>query len=502
MQYEENNNHSENPYQPPKPVDEKAAETSWRLEEPTSGGPDKLYEYWRYRILFSTMIGYIFFYFIRKNLSMAMPLIEEELGITKATLGIFLTMHGLLYGLSRFTNGILADRANPRYFMAGGLLLCAIMNYAFGMSAQIAGNATWQWLATGCFGVNPIVFAMGVFWVLNGWFQGMGFPPCAKSLSHWFAPEERGVKFSIWNTSHSIGAGFVFLLNAVIIWWTRDWRYCFFIPSGLAILGAFFLWDRLRDTPESMGLEPVEDYYHRKHGLETHLDKSLSETAESSPQESWGRILLENVFTNPAIWIIGFANFFVYVVRFTMLDWVPAFLKDHKGIEVVQAGIVSSAYEFVGVLGMLAGGVLMDKVFRGRGGKVCFLYMFGCTITIALYWWVNPQTMFLNAVFLAILGFFIYGPQCLIGVIAANVATKKAAAAANGLTGILGYLSGIISGVGVGYVAENHGWDAVLIALIGFSFLGTVLFLFVFNAAAPEQLAAEKAAAEKQGDYQ
>jgi OPA family glycerol-3-phosphate transporter-like MFS transporter/OPA family sugar phosphate sensor protein UhpC-like MFS transporter len=422
------------------------------------------------------MFGYIFFYFIRKNLSMAMPLLESDLGIGKQELGLFLTLHGLLYGFSRFVNGIIADRVNPRWFMAAGLFLCALANFGFGMS-----NAVWL---------------MGIFWILNGWFQGMGFPPCAKSLTHWFAAEERGVKFSIWNTSHSIGAGLVFLLNAGIILLFHDWRYCFFIPGTIAVFGAFFLLERLRDSPESMGLDPVENYYAKKHGQiseqkndeisDEKTDEKQNEKSEPI-QEGLGRTLYKHVYSNPAIWFISLANFFVYIVRFSILDWAPTFLKQAKGIDIAQAGVVSSCYELIGVIGMLCGGLLMDRIFRGRGSKVCFLYMLGCTITMGFFWWTNSSSVWVNALFLAVLGFFIYGPQCLIGVIAANVATKKAAAAANGLTGIFGYMSVIVTGWGVGFVAEKYDWNAVFLCLIGASFIAMLLFCFVLNAAAPEQ---------------
>ena len=83
---------------------------------------DKDYEYWRWRILLGTMIGYIFFYFVRKSITMAMPGLEE-IGITKTTLGLFLTIHGVLYGVARFVNGVWSDRVNPRYFMSYLMLL-------------------------------------------------------------------------------------------------------------------------------------------------------------------------------------------------------------------------------------------------------------------------------------------------------------------------------------------------------------------------------------------
>ena len=448
----------------------------------TQNNPNRIksYEYWRTRILYSTMFGYIFFYFIRKNLSMAMPLIEEDLGISKVELGVFLTAHGILYGISRFCNGILADRVNPRYFMAGGLFLCAAANFGFGMSSTV-------WL-------------MGLCWLANGWFQGMGFPPCANSLSRWFAAEERGIKWSIWNTSHSIGAGLIFLINAWAIWYFQDWRFCFFIPATLGIIGTYILFNRLRDAPETMGFQPVEEYYEKKIGRPPEAIKKAIEAVEDDEQtaQSWGKTLVKHVYSNPAIWIISFANFFVYIVRFSILDWAPTFLKQHKGIDIHHAGIVSSCYELMAIFGMLAGGYLMDKTFRGRGAKVCCLYMLGCTYAMVLFWYTDSNNVFVNAAFLAVLGFFIYGPQCLIGVVAANLATKKAAAAANGLTGIFGYASVIVTGWGVGLISHYYGWNAVFLCLCGASFMAMILFLFVLNVAAPEQIAAEHTEREQQ----
>jgi len=69
----------------------------------------KKYRYWQGRVLLASIIGYATFYFVRKNLSIAMPAMEHNLGIGKANLGLFLTLHGLLYGVSKFANGFLAD---------------------------------------------------------------------------------------------------------------------------------------------------------------------------------------------------------------------------------------------------------------------------------------------------------------------------------------------------------------------------------------------------------
>src|SRR6185295_8156104 len=79
------------------------------------------YRRWQRRVLFSSIIGYATFYFVRKNLSIAMPVMEHSLGIQKTQLGLFLTLNGLLYGVSKFANGFFGDRANASALIVPGV---------------------------------------------------------------------------------------------------------------------------------------------------------------------------------------------------------------------------------------------------------------------------------------------------------------------------------------------------------------------------------------------
>ncbi len=93
------------------------------------------YRHWQPRILLASTIGYAVYYFVRVNLPVAMPAMEKNLHITKTSLGLFLTLHGVIYGVSKFLNGFLGDRANARTFMATGLFLSALVNFAFGSAS-------------------------------------------------------------------------------------------------------------------------------------------------------------------------------------------------------------------------------------------------------------------------------------------------------------------------------------------------------------------------------
>ena len=171
----------------------------------------KRFQSWQFRSIVGVMIGYAIFYIVRKNLSMAIPGMEADpdLGFTKTDLGIFLTLNGVVYGISKFVNGFIGDRVNARWFMMFGLAMCAVCNLIFGMSS--------------------VVWLFGLMWVLNGWFQGTGYPPCARVLCHWVHPNQLATKMSIWNTSHSIGAFVALVLCGYIV--SFGWRWCFFIPE-------------------------------------------------------------------------------------------------------------------------------------------------------------------------------------------------------------------------------------------------------------------------------
>ena len=413
------------------------------------------YRRWQKRVLVSSIVGYATFYFVRKNLSIAMPAMES--GIQKTQLGLFLTMHGLLYGVSKFANGFLGDRANARVMMVSGLAMSALLNLLFGFSST--------------------VIALGVIWTLNGWFQGMGFPPCARLMTNWFSPKELATKFSIWNMSHPVGGALVVILCGYLVGF--NWRLCFFVPAIIALGCAAFLWFTLPDTPPSVGLPEVAGT-----GLQS-----------SDSREEFRRFVVDNVFRNKFIWIVSVANFFVYIIRYAVLDWGPTLLTESKHIHITRAAWMVAGFEFCGLLGAVLGGWMTDRWFGGRAVRVCLIYMILAGVSVFLFWKIPGQSELGTATLLGAAGFFIYGPQCLLAVAAANLATRKAAATAIGLTSIFGYASTVVSGWGLGALAQHYGWNKVFVGLIIVAGLGSVLFALAWNAKAhgyEEQVSSEQ----------
>ena len=174
---------------------------------------DKQYPKFRWAILESTFIGYAVFYFVRNNLSVVKPALGEALKYTNDDVGNILAITAICYGVGKFLNGSLSDRSNPRKFMPFGLLLTAGLNIAFGASQNYSIHL--------------------VLWALNGFVQGMGWPPCGRSLGHWYSLKERGSIFGIWNVAHNVGGGLIGVIAGYSAS-TWGWQSAFYVPAALA----------------------------------------------------------------------------------------------------------------------------------------------------------------------------------------------------------------------------------------------------------------------------
>lgn len=438
----------------------------------------KKYRYWEWRTIIVLSIGYALFYFVRKNLGMAIPAMEAELGISKTQLGIFLTLHSLIYGCSRFVNGLLVDRFSKKRIMALGLLLTCVVNLFICFSPKLNGLLTL--LDAEGKATLGLVYLIGSLWVINGYIQGMGVPPCVSLLAHWIKPDELATKQSVWNVSHTLGAGLVVALCGFMLdrFGYSAWYLCFIVPALIALVGVPMLFFGLKDDPSEVGLPPVEKMN------ENAGDKLEEENPfENISGDLYKKIINKMVFANPYIWILGLSNFCVYVIRLTILDWGASFLTEEKGMDIAEAGGLLATTEIVGgTLGMLLAGWLSDKLFKSKAHRTCFFCVVFATLAFFLFWKCNSLVM--SFVYLVISAFFIYGPQALYGVCASQQATKYAAGTGNGIVGVFGYASSVVSGVMFGSMAETGGWDSVFPVAIAFGIAGAIATGMMWNAPA------------------
>lgn len=414
---------------------------------------DPTYKKLRLQVFLGIFIGYAGYYLVRKNFSMAMPHLID-MGYTKTQVGVALSAISISYGISKFLMGTVSDRSNARIFLSLGLILSAF-------TMIIMGVSTWA--------ISSITI-MFILLFLNGWFQGMGWPPCGRVVVHWFSVKERGTKMSIWNVAHNVGGGLMAPIAIAGIGLFGAWQGALIFPAVIALAVAIIAYLLIRDTPQSCGLPPIEKYKN-----EYTRDYNESHEKELSTKQ----ILLDYVLVNKLIWYIALANAFIYLVRYGVLDWAPTYLKEAKGFSLSETGWAYFLYEWAGIPGTLICGWLSDKIFNGRRAPATIIYMVLVTIAVFVYWKNPAGNPLVDNIALIAIGFLIYGPVMLIGVHALDLVPKKAAGTAAGLTGLFGYLGGaVFANAAMGYVVDAQGWDGgfyVLIAACVLSILFTAL---------------------------
>lgn len=408
---------------------------------------NQLYRYWRLHIMIALYAGYSVYYFTRKSFNYVMPEMIKDLGLDVTDIGLLSTAFYIVYGVSRFASGIMSDRSNPRYFMGIGLIITGFINIFFGMSSSL------------------LLFT--IFWIANAFFQGWGWPPCSKSLTLWYSRNERGFWWSVCNTSHNVGGAIIPLLAGGLAV-HYGWRYGMYIPGVIAIVVGLFVCWRLRDRPRSMGLPTVGQW--RDDEME------LKQEARSQPLPVLD-ILVKYVLTNKYIWLLAISYVLVYIVRIGINDWSNLYLIKEYGYDLVKANSALSMLEIGGFIGTMVAGWGSDFFFKGNRTPMNIIFMLGIGASAAILWQFPNMGYGVMAACFFFIGFFIFGPQMLIGMAAAEASHKDSAGAATGFVGLFGYLGAALSGYPLAKIIQSAGWDGFFISMIGATLLSALLLV-------------------------
>ena len=330
---------------------------------------DKRYKKMRMQVFTGAFIGYAAFYLVRKNFSMAIPFLDK-FGIDKGELGTVLAMNAIAYALSKFLMGSVSDRSNARKFLPLGLILSALAMAFMVWPIQAFDLVTHP--------ENKIwaLMLLGFLNFLVGWFNGMGWPPCGRIMTHWFSLHERGTWMSVWNCAHNVGGALVGPMAVYGAAWFGSWFYgqnsdlyflagTFLFPAAVGLLIAIVAYCLLRDTPQSVGHPSIEKWRN---------DYPKNYSAKSEEVLTTKEIFFKYVFNNKFLWFIACANAFIYMVRYGALDWAPTLLTN-AGFDIKQAGWAYFAFEIAAIPGTLFCGWLSDKVFNGRRAVPTIIFM-------------------------------------------------------------------------------------------------------------------------------
>lgn len=415
---------------------------------------------WRYRIFALTWLGYAGFYLCRKNVGIVVPELKE-VGLTDLQYANYLFVNSLMYCLGQFTSGILSDRFGPRLIVGTGLFTSVLATFCLGFTFTL-----------------PIL--MLVLGAINGLGQSTGWSGLVKNMACWFRRNERGIVMAWWGTCYVLGGAIASSFTTYCIYdfpffRAFEWRLGFFIPALALFLIAILFVLLTRNKPSDVGLPdfPEDDEI-------VPSDSSAAPAAISTPPTSLSIIM--EILAKPSVWIIALMYFFLKLIRYAFIFWLPLYMAERLGYSGKEAGYTSVIYELVGFLGAIAAGYFSDKLFQSRRFPVGALFLWGLGISFFIHPTIAQWGHMYNAIGIGLIGFLTFGPDTLMtGAGAQDEGSQRGAATAAGLINGVGSIGQMISGYVIAFAKNAYGWDAIFYLFVTFSFISGAILATKWN---------------------
>ncbi|MDU3068591.1 MAG: MFS transporter [Escherichia coli] len=198
-------------------------------------------------------------------------------------------------------------------------------------------------------------------------------------------------------------------------------------------------------------------------------------------------ILTKYVLLNPYIWLLSFCYVLVYVVRAAINDWGNLYMSETLGVDLVTANTAVTMFELGGFIGALVAGWGSDKLFNGNRGPMNLIFAAGILLSVGSLWLMPFASYVMQATCFFTIGFFVFGPQMLIGMAAAECSHKEAAGAATGFVGLFAYLGASLAGWPLAKVLDTWHWSGFFVVISIAAGISALLLLPFLNAQAPRE---------------
>ena len=381
--------------------------------------------------LCTLIVGYIGVYLCRKNLSVALPLMQQEFGITKAKAGIVVSASTLAYAYGKLICGPIVDRLGGRASFLWALLLVCL----FG---AVGGAASSIMMLTITYSANR--------------FSGSGaWGAMVKLVPDWFPKSKLASALSWLCLSYVVGGALAAFFAAQVLSWFGSWRAVMSVPSVVLLFVLVLCWFVLpRAKPE-----PKQE-----------------SGACPAAQTPWNLKAILSLFKSRHFLIVCCLSFTLTLVRETFNAWTVDYLYKQGGGNLGRAANWSSVFDLAGGLGILAIGHLYDHITGARRKWALAGILAAAAVVLATIAVAPLRGVVTAAVLVGVTGFLIYGPYSLLsGVMAVEVEGKGRAATVACLVDATGYFAGVLAGAGFGAIVDKGGYS------LGFSMLSFLMLV-------------------------
>lgn len=428
------------------------------------------------RTLVLLFLGYASCYFCRSNLSVATPLLADELGRRGISHADALIAIGSLTSL-----GVIA-------YALGKWFLTGLGDYWGGKRNLLiaTGGAA---LFTLLFASSSVLPVFTLAWIGNRMTQSIGWSALVKVSSKWFNYSRYGTIAAILTCSYLIGDAAARESMGVLLDLGVGWRGLFVF--GACVAGLMFVCNLLflRESRTEEGHSEAEVN-----------PRNVFADGQAEPQSFIERILpLLRSRRFLMVCALGFAS---TMIRETLNTWNPAYLHDFAHLSVSRAAALSAIFPGVGAVSVVLAGWLSDRLGANARALLLIIGLSTTAASLLLLSMVPAGAAggALPVLMIGVVGFCLLGPYSFLpGAFALDFGGKQAAAVASGMVDGTGYLGGAAAGFVMGWVSQRVGWGSMFLALASVSALATIgaCYLYVLNVrhAAPAALPATRSAA-------
>ncbi len=390
--------------------------------------------------------GYAACYFCRADLSVATPLLIEDLGNHGVShseaiirLGAMTSFGVLAYALGKLFLGGLGDVWGGR------------PNFLIGL-----GGATAFTLLFAAGGALPL---FTVAWIGNRLTQSVGWAGLIKVSSRWFDYSSHGTIIGILSVSYLIGDAIARRSMGLLIEHGYGWRTLFYFAAAVAgallIANALFL----RESRVNAG--------HREARA-----NPLNLYGESELRPANLAALLLPLFRSRAFVVVCLLSLGCTIIRETFNNWTPVYLRDYVGYNTSSAASMSAIFPGVGAVSVLASGWISDQL--GVNGRSLLMFLGLGVTSVALLALMSMQASAsgspLPVVAIGVVAFCLLGPYAYLGgAFALDFGGKQAGAVSSGIIDGIGYLGGALAGDSVARISVAFGWNGVFVTLAAVS---------------------------------
>ena len=415
------------------------------------------------RTLVLLFLGYASCYFCRSNLSVATPLLVEELG-----------RRGVTHAAALVSIGTMASWGVFAYAL-GKLVLTGLGDYWGGKRNLLiaTGGAT---LFTLMFASSSSLPIFTLAWVGNRLTQSIGWSALVKVSSKWFNYSRYGTVVAILTCSYLVGDAAARQSMGLLLERGFGWRALFVFGAGVA--GLMFLSNLLllRESRTEMG-----------HPEAVANPRNLFSAASASSGNFLSRLL--PLLRSRAFLMVCLLGFATTTVRETFNTWTPAYLHEFAGHSVSHAASLSAIFPAVGAVSVLLAGWASDRLGSNSRALLLVLGLAATTLALLALTRLHPAATgtLLPVLSIGLVAFCLLGPYSFLpGAFALDFGGKQAGAAASGMVDGMGYLGGVLAGYAMARVAVAFGWQGVFTTLALISALACLGagYLYVLNARA------------------